>query len=1733
MPVLSSFISYRPKRKPKAPIQVSAPFPAPNYGTPLSPPHPYASPRILDIHDGYSRTPPEPPEQPSYYASTSTPRVQLNMNLDPEPLTDWFPTNFFKSETGPAFGYDTQTRDASGSGVYYGGLGKGNGVEGRDLKSIEDETVSADDVLADMDGLDAMAVSKYQASNFVASDIQFDPPQQSWKKPTPTPIKIPTASYTAPKVQLLTTEDLSLPRPLSQVSSPESSAISGTTIARALMANSFILSSDTRQSRYRSGASTLTRTDSATLPMGEYAMLHSPYLRDRASMEFALSPGSAPSVPVPPIPGNAEKVYVPPQNQRGVVKDKRSPDIQRERGAKTTPTPEPRTDDTGTSEADAYASSSQARSVESSYTTHSEGGPTSTSKKHDPSPSPNAPPQPPRRPDLDAPAPATSPTNSYTSPPTSEPPTSARDLDNVLDYYSFADAVSPGPEPSLFERGFRLPFSPITEESSSQLSPPTGTPYGRHNRPLSGLSQSSAASKRSVSAAGGRVFLGAVSPASATATATSTVSTSGGARTTRLPIGDRTSTSTSTSTSTPPAPAPAPTSIPVPISGVPTMMSHSRSRPKPSISSIPESVTNSIFSTSTSSHGHGHGHASFTSSAHAHASLTPPPPQPTIFNRLRAGAAPSPIKVIRDAHDARAYDIALTPGSGGSGGSGSGLGVGAGVGAGKEKEKVDVDVDVDVDMQQTFPETPDLFSPSFSPPPNANGKATGDYDYLHMAVPIPTTPLSAFLPIPIPIVSPIPVVSPPGPGPSPSPSQSKDKDGRDRDTHPQPQPTPSLAQQMLLTRAATSVHGARHSRQASLSRLVKQQQQQQQQGMPVSMSVPVPKEVAVVAKESTSTSTPARFERGGHGVQQNTNTNTIEEVAEDEDEDEDGGEGVGEEESEKEKRKMESTTKSLPLSQQKSSWEEHPNTPLRSSPAPPPPRSPLPNTPFLHPAAPVLGTVSLPQVTPEPPPTPAFSVPLSFSYSDQPVTPNSMSMSMSMSVSHASEESEAVLAYDYDRATSASGNNSVSHSRAASVSVDASPKLEGKVLARNGNANGNSNATPSSPRPTSPGTGMYPTQAAAPAANPAPSPLRRPNMNMAILSPPHPHPHPQPLAIPPPAPAHAHTHARTHAPQSPSSGSLYSLSYDPALSPPPYAAVMVMDSDHHAAADIVTPSTSESFDPTFRFGNFSISSTASPHSPPPSSSEFVLGAGGHGGGGLGTTVTGAGAGTPPRGHQTQSMIMGQGQGPAGARTRSRPPLPAGPRRPSQLHGHPGALPIAALMQATRERGGSVSSVSSQLPSSLPSSSSGSTSTGTGTGTGTGTNMNTTAGLGRPSRQPSAPSLLSPQFVTPPPKWKGFTMEAAKWTFTSTQLQGIVSRAIRQSSEASSIRLLQLETLDTDIPEEVEHLQTLRTDTITRYKTYARRRANLLDALMSGVDARDPDGAFRQLQELKDISGVLDKATQDLHSLDEQLAQLAHLTQVHSTSALAMALRKLNASFLKQFAEAQNLRQQVESLQAERDEAWQQAVEVANDYDDLRTGKIESPDTENRFNRVMAVRKLSTRAAKAGLRSAGSTRSNHRVSAGSGAKGLNLTASSSKATSVDDIPPPVPPIPRRRPVDIKTNLPLRNSTLTGGSTTELSTPNSETRAMVRAQEELYEMLGIPTNDRARRSRSVIGLPGDSEPQVVSPSHINYDAPPHTGRRASLPPSARLQPPDPYYALTANASIIWTSDRSGWI
>ena len=147
-------------------------------------------------------------------------------------------------------------------------------------------------------------------------------------------------------------------------------------------------------------------------------------------------------------------------------------------------------------------------------------------------------------------------------------------------------------------------------------------------------------------------------------------------------------------------------------------------------------------------------------------------------------------------------------------------------------------------------------------------------------------------------------------------------------------------------------------------------------------------------------------------------------------------------------------------------------------------------------------------------------------------------------------------------------------------------------------------------------------------------------------------------------------------------------------------------------------------------------------------------------------------------------------------------------------------------------------------------------------------------------------------------------------------------------------------------------------------------------------------------------------------MTDQLAQLAHLRDVHSSSALAMALRKLNSSFVRHLAEKEELRTQVIDLEHQRDEAWKQAQDAAEEVDALQDRiaalegtNVPTPASSRRSSRVLVARKTSIRVSKAGLRSPSRLRS-QRSSRSSVAMSPTL-----RTGNKEDIPP-LPPLPNR-------------------------------------------------------------------------------------------------------------------------
>lgn len=238
-------------------------------------------------------------------------------------------------------------------------------------------------------------------------------------------------------------------------------------------------------------------------------------------------------------------------------------------------------------------------------------------------------------------------------------------------------------------------------------------------------------------------------------------------------------------------------------------------------------------------------------------------------------------------------------------------------------------------------------------------------------------------------------------------------------------------------------------------------------------------------------------------------------------------------------------------------------------------------------------------------------------------------------------------------------------------------------------------------------------------------------------------------------------------------------------------------------------------------------------------------------------------------------------------------------------------------------------------------------------------------------KPAVKIIPKPVALVPPPQikfesvpipFKGLSLEAAQWTFSSTELQEVVSRAIRLSSRESFIRVLPIETLDTDLTKEKDRLATLKMTTQAQYRFQVHRRTMLLQALNSSAVAipPDPGAACSLVGQLSETTAACDRLMEELLRVADQQAQLAKVLDLHWASALAIALRKINKSYERRVAELRSVQEQVEVLEAELKDAWKEAEEIALEIDEIEgygsedEGEYEGDDITTHTARVVGV-----------------------------------------------------------------------------------------------------------------------------------------------------------------------------------
>ena len=182
---------------------------------------------------------------------------------------------------------------------------------------------------------------------------------------------------------------------------------------------------------------------------------------------------------------------------------------------------------------------------------------------------------------------------------------------------------------------------------------------------------------------------------------------------------------------------------------------------------------------------------------------------------------------------------------------------------------------------------------------------------------------------------------------------------------------------------------------------------------------------------------------------------------------------------------------------------------------------------------------------------------------------------------------------------------------------------------------------------------------------------------------------------------------------------------------------------------------------------------------------------------------------------------------------------------------------------------------------------------------------------------------------------------------------MVSRAIRDSAKEQFVRLLSLDALDKEIPEELARLESLKFTTQAQYRFHFQRRTNLLqslNALAYSTPAPAENGTNTLgllIQQLAEVTANMDRFTETLLQASEHRSQLAQVQEKHVSSALAVALRKLNASYAKRTTDLKTARSRIATLQAELEEAWKVAEGIAEEIDDLDNFKSDYA-MEDRF-----------------------------------------------------------------------------------------------------------------------------------------------------------------------------------------
>ncbi|KAI0047399.1 hypothetical protein FA95DRAFT_1595737 [Auriscalpium vulgare] len=215
------------------------------------------------------------------------------------------------------------------------------------------------------------------------------------------------------------------------------------------------------------------------------------------------------------------------------------------------------------------------------------------------------------------------------------------------------------------------------------------------------------------------------------------------------------------------------------------------------------------------------------------------------------------------------------------------------------------------------------------------------------------------------------------------------------------------------------------------------------------------------------------------------------------------------------------------------------------------------------------------------------------------------------------------------------------------------------------------------------------------------------------------------------------------------------------------------------------------------------------------------------------------------------------------------------------------------------------------------------------------------------RAPTLPQLPPISFVPPPLPYKHLTLDAAHWTLTSAELQTLVSAAIRESAKEKFIQLLPPSVVEGQLEDDAVRVEKESDGAAARWRFDVTRRNMLVRGLSSaaGQEASgSTDAIHALLSQLVSTLAALDGNMQTLLHSAEHRAQLTHARDIHRASALAVALRKLNASYARRTKELERARERIGTLEVEVEEAWKVAEDVAAEVDRLK-GVVTSMEME--------------------------------------------------------------------------------------------------------------------------------------------------------------------------------------------